>query len=88
MRADLVTGKLTKGPVSEQFQIKCFDFMWGGVLTDAKLESDPSEKLPSPTTLEEREGKTAAMKSSVSFEGVASVTEATVVIWEELVFAL
>ena len=64
MREGLFIGKVTAGPVRVQFQIKCFDFNGGGGLTGVKLESDPSEKLPSPTAEDERDGKTAAMKSS------------------------
>lgn len=86
MREGFVTGKVTDGPVREQFQMKCLDFMGGGLLTDEKLLSDPSEKLPSPMIPEERFGKTAAMKSSVWLAG-ASETEATVFIWEEAGFA-
>lgn len=83
MREGLFTGKVTEGPVREQFQIKCLDLMGGGELTDEKLESEPSVKLPSPTAPEESEGKTAATKSSVWLDGVASETVATVVICED-----
>ena len=65
-----------------QFQTRCLDLMCGGGLTDAKELSEPSEKLPSPMTVEESEGKTAATKSSVSLEVEGSVTAATVLIWE------
>ena len=65
MREGLFIGKVTAGPVRVQFQMKCLDFKGGAGLTGAKLESELSEKLPSPTVLDEREGKTAAMKSSV-----------------------
>lgn len=60
-----VTGKSTEGPVNEQSQITCFDFIWGVTLTNTKLLSEPSEKLPSPMAANEREGKTAAIKSLV-----------------------
>jgi hypothetical protein len=43
IKEGLFTGRLTVGPVSEHIQIKCLDFMWGGVLTDEKLLSEPSE---------------------------------------------
>ena len=59
-----VTGKVTEGPFNKQFHMKCLDLIGGGELTEEKLESDPSKKLPSPTMQEERFGKTAATKSS------------------------
>ena len=82
MREGFVTGKVTEGPVREQFQIKCLDFRGGGLLTEEKLESEPSEKLPSPKTPEGRVGKIAATKSS-AWVGGASEMEATVFNWEE-----
>ena len=83
IRADLVTGKVTAGPMSEQSQIKCLDLMGGGSLTEEKLESDDSERLPFPMAAAESDGKTEAMKSSVSLTGGASVMEATVFICED-----
>ena len=83
IRLGFITGKVTEGPLRAQFQMKCLDLRGGGLLTDdEKLESSPSEKLPSPIKPEERLGKTAARKSFDSLGG-ASVTEATVVIWED-----
>ena len=81
MREGLVTGKVTEGPVREQFHIKCLDLRGGGSLTEEKLASEPSEKLPSPKTPEGRVGKTAATKSS-GWVLEASEMEATVFICE------
>ena len=73
-------GKVTKGPVREKSQIKCLDFMCGG-LTDEKLASDRLPKLVSlPMTPEGRFGKTEAMKSSVGVVAGASVMDATLLI--------
>ena len=61
----LFMGKEATGPVRVQSQIKCLDIMGGGALTEAKLESEPSEKLPSLRVPEESKGKMAAMKSFI-----------------------
>ena len=65
MSVGLFTGKVTAGPLRMQFQMKCLDFRGGGELTEAKLESEPSEKLPSPMTPNRIDGKTAVQKSLV-----------------------
>ena len=57
-------GKVTRGPVRAKSQIKCLDFMCGG-LTEEKLESVKLPKLVSLMTPDGRFGKTEAIKSSV-----------------------
>ena len=65
MSAGLFMGKATEGPVSMQSQTKCLDFRGGGLLTELKLFSELSVRFALPTTVEDREGKAAAMKLSV-----------------------
>jgi hypothetical protein len=83
IRAAFFKKKVTVGPFSIQSQIKCCNFRGGVLLTDAKLESEASVKLPLPMTPEEREEKTAAIKSSFCSVGVVSETVVTVLICVE-----
>ena len=51
IRDKFFIGKSTVGPVNKQSQMKCFEFIWGVILTEAMLLLEPSEKLPLPMTL-------------------------------------